>query len=85
MMPLLAIIRIRGPRGGFSIWAPVVLLWPLAAVVALILAPFWMIYVLARRRNPLKIAVGICGLIFSLSGARVEIDSPAASVFVRVI
>jgi hypothetical protein len=85
MIPVLAIVRIRDAKGGFSIWAPLFLLWPLMAVLALILAPFWSIYVLARGRNPAALAGGICGLIFSLRGARVEVESPAASVLVRVI
>jgi hypothetical protein len=85
MIPVLAIVRIRHPKGRFGVWAPLILLWPLLALLALILAPVWTLYVLARGRNPAVLAGGICGLIFSLRGACVEIESPAASVLVRVI
>jgi hypothetical protein len=85
MMPVLAIVRVRHPKGRFAIWAPVILLWLLMGVLALILAPFWTVYVLARGRNPIALAGGVCRLVFSLRGAVVDIDSPAASVLVRLI
>ena len=85
MIPVLAIVRIRQPKGGFAIWAPVILLWPFAAVVALILWPFFAIYWIARRVNPFAATAALSGLAFSLRGLNVEVESPSASVQVRLI
>jgi hypothetical protein len=85
MMPVLAIVRIRHPRGGFAIWAPVILLWPLVAALGLVLSPVLTGIALAKGRNPVAIADGLRRLVFSLSGLVVEVESPAASVLVRLI
>lgn len=85
MMPLLAIIRIRGPRGGFSIWAPVVLLWPLLAVLGLILSPILVLAALALGRNPATGGAAFWRLVFALKGTVVEVEAPASSVLVRLI
>ena len=85
MMPLLAIIRIRHPRCRFTLWAPVILLWLVVAVLGLILSPVLALGALAERRNPVALAAGFWGLVFALSGTVVEVDSPAASVLVRLI
>ena len=85
MIPVLAIVRVRQPKGGFAIWAPVVLLWPLAAIVALILSPFFAVYWTARRVNPFAVAGAMSRLVFNLRGLNVEVESPSASVQVRLI
>ena len=85
MIPALAIVRVRHPRGGFRVWAPVLLLWPLAAVAALILSPILTAYWMIRRVNPFAAAGALVRLAFSLSGLNVEVESPSASVHVRLI
>ncbi len=85
MMPVLAIVRIRHPKGAFAIWAPVILLWPLLTAVGLLLSPVLTGVALAKGRNPVAIADGLRRLVFSLSGTVVEVDSPTASVLVRLI
>jgi hypothetical protein len=85
VIPVLAIIRVRVPKGGFSLWAPVILLWLLGAVVALILSPLLFAFCLARRRNPFAVAAGVTGVVCSLRGVNVDVEAPAASVQVRLI
>ncbi len=85
MTPVLAIVRIRHRNGGFTLWAPVILLWLLMALLALILSPLLLVYGLARGRNPFGVAAGVCGLVFSLGGTVVDVESPTASVLVRLI
>jgi hypothetical protein len=85
MMPLLAIIRIRHRHGGFSIWAPVILLWLLIAVLGVILSPLLAVCALAQRRNPVAVAATFWWLVFALKGTLVEVEAPASSVLVRLI
>lgn len=85
MMPLLAIIRVRHPGGGFSIWAPVILLWLLLATLGVILSPVLAAGALAQRRNPVTLAATFWRLVFALKGAVVEVEAPARSVLVRLI
>jgi hypothetical protein len=81
MIPLIAIIRIRRPHGSFSLWLPVFLLWPLLVLLTPVLAATFM----ARRVNPVVGLAGLGGLLGSSSGLRLEVESPSASVQVRVI
>ncbi len=85
MIPLLAIVRVRRPRGRFDLWAPVILLWLVGALVALILSPLLFVFCLARRVNPIAMAVTLVRLVCALKGVNVEVESPAASVQVRLI
>lgn len=85
MMPLLAIIRIRSPQVGFSIWAPVFLLWLLVALAGLILSPVLVLGALAQGRNPVTAAAAFWRLVFALKGTVVEVEAPASSVLVRLI
>jgi len=85
MMPVLAIVRVRHPKGRFAIWAPVILLWLLVALVGFVLSPVLAAGALARRRNPLAMAGAFWRLVFALKGTVVEVDAPASSVLVRLI
>ncbi len=85
MTPLLAVIRVHQAGRGFTLWAPVIVLWLLLALVALILSPLLLVYGLARGRNPIAVAAGVCGLVSSLGGTRVDVETPAASVTVRLV
>ena len=81
MIPLLAVIRVQRPQGGFSLWLPVFLLW----LLLVILSPLLAVSFLARRVNPLVGLAGLGGLLAASSGFRLEVESPAASIQVRVI
>ena len=85
MMPLLAIIRIRHAHGGFTLWAPLVLLWLLVAVLGLVLSPLLALGAWVGRRNPAALASGFWALVFASKGTVVEVVSPAASVLVRLV
>ena len=85
MIPVLAIIRVRGPKGGLSFWAPVILVWLLGGLIGLILSPLLIVFCLARGRNPFAVAAGVAQLVCSLKGVNVEVEAPSASVQVRVI
>ncbi len=80
MIPLLAIIRIRRPQGDFSLWLPVFVLWLLLVLLSPILAAAFM----TRRVNPFAGLAGLAGLLGAANGLRLEVESPTASVQVRV-
>ncbi len=84
MIPMLAVIRVRHRKGRFALWAPLFLIWLLLAPVAVILAPIAMAISLVRRRNPVRLAAAAVGVLGALTGLVIEVDSPAASVLVRI-
>jgi hypothetical protein len=82
---MLAIIRVKVPKGGFHLWAPVILLWLLGAVVALILSPLLIVYGLFRRVNPFAVAAAVTRIVFALRGVNIEVEAPSALIQVRLI
>ncbi len=84
-MPLLAIVRVRRAGGGFTIWAPLFLLWLVLAPVAVLAAPFFLVVCLVRGLPPIGAVAGVLGVVCALAGSRIEVDAPDASVRIRLI
>jgi hypothetical protein len=84
MIPMLALIDIRHPRGGFRLWAPLFLLWLLLAPFALLVLPLAMIALPLVRVNPFYAAAVLGRLACALSGTLVEVDSPQTSVVIKI-
>lgn len=86
MIPSLAIVSVQPERGRpIRLWLPVILVWLLLAPFALILAPFALIAAVVCRFNPIAAIVAVWRILWALGGVRVEVESPRAHIFIRMI
>ena len=84
MIPLIAVVSVRHPKGRLRIWAPLFLVWLLLAPLAVFAAPFAILACAAAGRNPIVAGGAMLGVLCALSGLLIEVDSPAAQVLVRI-
>jgi hypothetical protein len=85
MIPVLATVRIETGRTRIGFWAPLLLLWLLLAPLAVVLSPLLIVMCLAMRLNPARAAGALAGVLCALPGVRVEVESPGATVLVRIV
>lgn len=85
MIPLLAIVRIRHPRGGFGFWAPLALVWLVLAPLAVLLSPVFAIACFVMRLPPARAFAGVIAVLCASAGAQIEVDTHDTSVRVRLI
>jgi hypothetical protein len=85
MIPMLARIRIRSGSTRFGFWAPLFLLWLLLLPLAIVLAPFFVIYLLIVRVHPLRAMADTISVVWSLAGTQVSVRTPTSDVFIRLI
>ena len=85
MIPLFATVHIRHAGGVIRLWAPIFLFWILMIPIAILLAIPLLIACLAVRVNPVSAVAVVVGIICSLAGTRVEVDSRGATVLVRIV
>jgi hypothetical protein len=75
----------RPPRRvAIRLWLPLTPLFVVLAPFALLGAPLLALVPEARRVNPYRAALGIGGVLLSLSGTVVSVDAPDASVHIRI-
>jgi hypothetical protein len=85
MIPMIAKVRVRSENGSrFSLWVPLILVWIVALPFALIILPVLAGVLIARGIDVGKGLSAIFVLLCSLSGTLVEVESPGASVAVRI-
>lgn len=80
---LLATVRWRGRR--CRIWVPLFLVWLLLLPVAVLLFPVFVVLCLALRTDTLAAMDAVYDLLSSLSGVRIEVDTPDSFIFIRFI
>jgi len=85
MIPVLAAIHVRHARGVVRLWAPLFLLWIVLIPIMLVLAFPVALVCLVVGVNPIRAGAAIGGVLFALNGTRVEVESPGASVLIRII
>jgi hypothetical protein len=90
MLPMLAIVDVRSRSEGerpfrIHLWLPLFLVWLLLLPFALLLSPFLLLAVLLLGRNPITVLAALVGLLNGFSGILVEVSSPDAFVFIRVL
>lgn len=85
MIPVLAFIRVEAGRTRLGFWAPLFLLWMLLLPLAIVLSPLLAGICLALRLNPARASEAVAGVLCGLAGAHVEVESPRATVLVRII
>ena len=84
-MTIAATVRIEDGKGTkIRLWLPLILLW-LLLPVAILITPFFAIFCLIKRINPISAACALLGLWNGLSGVHVEIQSAKANVLVHVV
>ena len=87
--PALVRVRVQNEERRMRLWLPVVLLWPLLAVVAAVAAPVCvLIAALGRRggraRRVLLAVPLMLYLLCSLRGLRVDVTGRGGHVFVSI-
>jgi hypothetical protein len=92
MIPMVAIVDIRHRseplgrlRRDLYLWLPLFLLWLLLLPFALLAAPFLLLALLILGRNPFAVFAALFDLLSAVTGTRIEITSPDARVFIRVL
>ena len=89
MLPMLAIVDVRSRSEGerpfrIHLWLPLFLVW-LLLLPFVLLSPFLLLAVLLLGRNPITVLAALVGLLNGFSGILVEVSSPDAFVFIRVL
>ncbi len=86
MIPLIAIVQIK-PRNGrrIRLWLPLFLVWLLLVVLGLLLSPLILIGCLIARLNPLQVIWSLIRVFVAMAGTNIEVQSPEATILVRVI
>ncbi|HXC57395.1 MAG TPA: hypothetical protein VNU97_18995 [Rhizomicrobium sp.] len=84
--PMLAIVHVlpRRMHRGIRLWVPLFLVWLLLAPFVLVLLPVYFVVCAVVDIAPFRTLGTIFAVLGSLNGTHVEVDSPAASVFIHV-
>jgi len=86
MPPLFMIVRILSSASHrrLRLWVPLLLVWILLLPVVLVLLPVYFIACAKLDLHPFKTLGALFMVLGSLSGTRLEVDSPSTSVFVHI-
>lgn len=85
MIPMIATIRVRSEKGqNFCLRLPLILVWILLLPFALIIVPVVAAVMIAKGVDVGKGLVALVALLCALSGTLIEVESPDASVLVRI-
>ena len=76
--------QVRPEGDGLRLWLPLFLLWILVAPFALLLSPLLLIGMAYLRLNPFRASAALFGLLCAFAGTRIEVESPGASVNIRI-
>ncbi len=74
----------RGPVV-IRLWLPLTPLVTLLSPLAMLAAPLLDLHPAGRRLRPIRAAWALGGLLLSLSGTRIEVDSPRASIRIHIL
>ncbi|HEY2050095.1 MAG TPA: hypothetical protein VGH03_12190 [Caulobacteraceae bacterium] len=83
--PLPAPLGVRRRRTSVALWLPLTPLLLLLAPFALLAAPFAALLPRARMVGPFRLVWALGALLTSLSGTRIDVDTPGACVRLRII
>jgi len=80
-------VRVRNARRQFGLWFPLFILWPLVALIALLLVPLALIGALILWPRgwgrPLLLAGPLLfALLFALRGLTVEVGNPSEQILI---
>jgi hypothetical protein len=84
--PMLAVVRILSNRSrrGIRLWVPLFLVWLLLLPFVLVLLPVYFVVCAVMDIAPFATLGAFFAVLGSLNGTHVEVDSPAAAVFIHV-
>jgi hypothetical protein len=83
VIPLLAILRVRGQRS-LSLWLPLFLIWLLLLPVLLLLSPVALVALLIARNNPWAAISAFWGVLCGVRGTRIEVVTPGKMVLIQI-
>jgi len=72
--------RPRRQRTAVRLWLPITPLFVILAPLAMAAAPLIAIHPAARRFNPWRVAWIVGGVLLSLGGTRIDIETPTARI-----
>ena len=82
--PSIMRVRIRNPKRQFGLWFPLFVLWPFAALIALLLVPLVLIGAIILWPKgwgrPLLLA-----LFFAMRGLTVKVENPSERIFISFV
>ena len=85
MIPLFAIVRIETPGADpVRLWLPLILVWILLAPFVLVLLPLLLVAAAVYGMSPFATLAALGGLLAALNDVHVEVQSPDASVLVKL-
>jgi hypothetical protein len=90
MIPSIINLKIQsGHKFRFRLWLPVFILWPIFIALFLIVLPFLVIAEIVLRIAgaqiyPFRMLGGVLGVVSSLRGTTVKVDSPRQNAIVNV-
>ena len=84
--PMLAVIRILPSRTGrrIRLWVPLFLVWLLLLPFILVLLPVYFVVCAVMDIAPFRTLGAFFGVLGSLNGTHVEVESRNAAVFIHV-
>lgn len=97
MIPMLMTVAVRHdtidhrtgryqPDGrGLRLWLPLVLVWLVLAPFVLLLAPLIILALALAGLNPFRALAAVFGVLTGLTGTRIQVDAPGATVDIRVL
>ena len=85
MIPMIAQIHVRHAHGRLRLWIPLFLVWLLLLPFALVALPVAAIALRLRGIDPWRAVAVLGSLACALTGTLVEVDSPEATVLVRIL
>ena len=85
MIPMLATVSIRHPRGRIRLWAPLFLLWLLLLPLVILALPPIAITGLITGVNPIRFVVGVVSVLSASVGTHIDVQAPGAQVLVRIL
>jgi hypothetical protein len=85
MIPMVLAVRVHAhPDKAVRVWIPLFLVWLLLLPFVLVLAPIAMIVALVLGFNVWRGTGAIVSVFTGLSGLRVDVEAPGASVLVNI-
>jgi len=83
VIPMLAILRVRGQRS-VNLWLPLFLVWFLLLPILMLLLPVWLAASLIARINPWPAVSTAWGLLCGARGTRIEVVTPQKMVLFHI-
>ena len=83
MIPLVAVLRVRGQRS-VNLWLPVFMIWLLLLPAVLLLLPVALAALLVARINPWPASSAAWSVLCGTRGTHIEVVTPGKMVLIHI-